>query len=103
MKKLLILGAAVLAFQATPALAEHHEGGKGHKEKMVSVKDTNGDGVVSKAEFLAHAEKKFATMDVNNDGSISKEEGREAKKSKREEMKEKRKERKEKRKENADK
>lgn len=94
MKKLLILGTAILAFQAAPVLAESLDGGKGHKGKMFASKDANGDGVISKSEFLANAEEKFAKIDANGDGSISKEEARDAKKMKREKMKEKRKERK---------
>ncbi len=96
MKKLLILGAAVLTLQTASVLAEHHEGEKGNKGQIFASKDTNGDGVISKSEFLANAEKKFATIDTNGDGSISKEEARTAKKVKRDVMKEKRKGRKEK-------
>jgi len=98
MKKLLMLGAAVLTFQAAPVLAGHHEGGDhgDKKGKMFSSKDTNGDGVISKSEFLSHAEEKFGKMDRDGDGSISKDEAKANKKEKREKMKEKRAERMEK-------
>jgi len=95
MKKLLMLGAAVLTFQAAPVLADNH-GHDGKKGKMFSSKDTNGDGVISKSEFLSHAEEKFGKMDRDGDGSISKDEAKANKKDKREKMKEKRAERMEK-------
>ncbi len=77
MKKILLLGAAVLTMNAIPALAE--EGGKKHHggmkmEKMFAEQDTNGDGKVSKDEFVAHATKRFEEMDGNKDGGVTKEE-----------------------------
>ncbi|ACB75431.1 EF-hand domain-containing protein [Opitutus terrae] len=33
--------------------------------------DTNGDGQISRSEFLAGANQKFATMDANRDGVIT--------------------------------
>ena len=45
--------------------------GKGKKMKMM---DTDGDGAISKQEFMAHAEKKFAKKDKNGDGVISRDE-----------------------------
>ena len=92
MNKFLVLTAAVLTFSALPALADNHGGGK--KGKMFEKHDTNGDGVISKSEFLSHAEERFAKMDANGDGEVTKDEGKAA----REAMKEKRKERKEERK-----
>ena len=96
MKKFLLLSATALIFQATPVLAEHHEGERGGKKgKMFEQHDTNGDGVISEAEFLAKAKQKFAEKDTNGDGSISKDEAKaahEAKREKRKEMREKRKE-----------
>jgi Ca2+-binding EF-hand superfamily protein len=88
MNKFLALTAVVLTFTAVPALADHH--GEGKKGKMFEKHDTNGDGVISKAEFLSHAEERFSKMDVNGDGEVTKEEGkaaREAKREKREERK----------------
>lgn len=77
MKKILLLGAAVLTLNAIPALAE--EGGKKHQggmkmEKMFADQDTNSDGKVSKDEFVAHATKRFEEMDANKDGGVTKEE-----------------------------
>jgi len=66
MKKLLLLIAAGLIIQATPVLAEGHEGGKhGKKGQMFEKHDTNGDGMISEAEFLAKAKAKFAEKDIN--------------------------------------
>ncbi|MFK7839836.1 MAG: hypothetical protein AB8B83_05840 [Bdellovibrionales bacterium] len=95
MKKILMLAAAIFAFGATPVLADGHgEGGKGKKfEKH----DTNGDGVISKDEFLDHASERFSKMDSNSDGTISKEEAKAGHEKRRAEMKERMKERKAKR------
>ena len=79
MKKVLLLGAAVLTLNAIPALAEdgpkgkHHDGGK-KMEKMFADQDANGDGKVSKDEFVAHATKRFEEMDSDKDGGLTKEE-----------------------------
>lgn len=83
MKKLLALGACALAFSATPALAETGD----HKGKMFEKHDTNGDGVISKEEFLSHAEEKFGKMDADGNGEITKAEGEAAKEKWREKMK----------------
>jgi hypothetical protein len=78
MKKLLLFGAAVLALQALPALAE--EGGKmkrdGGKmmERIFTEQDADGNGSVSKDEFTSHATKRFEAMDANKDGGVTKEE-----------------------------
>ena len=96
MKKLLMLAALGLVIQTAPVLAGHHEGGEG-KKGMFEKEDTNGDGVVSKAEFLANAEKKFAEKDKDGNGEISQEEAKEHREAKREKMKEMREKMKEKR------
>ena len=36
--------------------------------------DTNGDGSISKQEFMAGCEKRFQKMDANGDGQITKQE-----------------------------
>jgi hypothetical protein len=38
--------------------------------------DGNGDGVVTRAEAMAHAEARFARIDANNDGKLSRDERR---------------------------
>ena len=98
MKKLLILSAAFLAIGSAPVLADDH-GGEGHKGGMFKKHDTNGDGAVSKEEFLSHAEERFSKVDADGSGDISKEEAKAAHESKREKMKERMKERKERREE----
>lgn len=97
MKKLMILSAAVVMFGAGPALADHHGG----KSKMFEKHDTNGDGVISKSEFLSHAEERFSNIDTDGSGDVSKEEAKAGHAKKRAEMKERMKERKEKREERA--
>jgi Ca2+-binding EF-hand superfamily protein len=39
-------------------------------QRMIKRLDTNGDGVVSQAEYLAAAQKRFARLDKNGDGFI---------------------------------
>lgn len=90
----LMLIAAGLILQATPVLADNHSSRGGG---MFDKHDSNGDGVITKAEFLESAEERFAKMDANGDGEITKEEGKDARSSMREKMKEKRSEWKEKR------
>lgn len=93
MKKLFLAVAAIsaLSIGSTAAIAGHHEGGE-HKGKMMERVDTDGDGKISKAEFMAKHESKFMKMDVNGDGFLSKDEMKEAKskmKEKRQQMREK--------------
>ena len=93
MKKILMLSAAVLAFQAVPALAEGPHGDKEHRGmKMFEQQDTNKDGVISEEEFVARAKEHFALMDANKDGKITKEESEAAMAQMREKMKERREE-----------
>tara|TARA_B100001989_G_C24550561_1_gene474265 strand:+ start:2288 stop:2608 length:321 start_codon:yes stop_codon:yes gene_type:complete len=95
MKKLLFTTLAICALASTPALADHHEGGKmkekmGMKhDKMFDKHDSNADGVVTKEEFMAHVEEKFNKMDADGNGEITKDESREYYKAKHEEWKEK--------------
>lgn len=96
MKKLLMLAAAILMFQSLPAFADTHEGDKKKMEREIKG-DTNGDGVISKSEFLDRAEERFSGMDANGDGSIDREEAKAAHAKKREEMKERKEQLKEKR------
>ena len=56
--------------------------------KMFEKHDTNGDGVISKAEFLTHAEERFSKMDVDGDGNVTKDEAKAAKEKMREKWKE---------------
>lgn len=76
MKKLTILTALAVMVSVPYALAE--EGGRGHGKhggkKMFERHDTNGDGVISKSEFIASAEERFKKMDADGNGEISKDE-----------------------------
>lgn len=75
MKSSLPLAAVILALGfSTPALAEDGHKGDHHKGKMFEKHDTNGDGVVSKAEFLAVHTEKFDEIDADNSGDITKDE-----------------------------
>lgn len=81
MKKILMMSLCALAVASGVAIAGDHEGGKhgfGEKklEHMFTKNDTDGDGAVSKEEFLASAEKKFTAMDKDGDGKITKEEAK---------------------------
>lgn len=90
MKKLFLAAVAIsaLSIGATAAIADDHHGGHGHKGKMMERVDTNGDGQISKAEFMAKHEGKFVKMDANSDGFISKEEMKDAKGKMKNKMKE---------------
>ncbi len=77
MKKLTILTALAVMVSIPFALAG--EGGKGHGkhgEKMFERHDTNGDGVISKDEFMDSAEERFKKMDADGNGEISKDEAK---------------------------
>lgn len=71
--------AVLLIGGATFAAADHGNSDKkgdckSRYCKMFDKKDSNSDGVISKAEFTAHAEKKFAKMDTDGNGKLTKEE-----------------------------
>lgn len=102
MKKLMILTAAALAFSMTPVLADHHGDGKEKGEKYQK-HDIDGDGVISKSEFLQGAEERFGKMDADGNGEISKEEAQAAHAAKKAERKERMKDRKKKRMEKSEK
>lgn len=94
MKKYIILSALLLGAASVPlvVMADDHGGkeGKkgGHFEKMFEKQDTDGNGEVSKDEFMKSAEARFAKMDMNGDGVITKEEAKEVGKKMREKWKE---------------
>lgn len=87
--KLITLGVVTASLLAAPVVfADQH--GKGPGNKMFEKHDTNGDGVISKMEFMNHAEERFNKMDADGSGDVTKEEARKH----REDMKKKWKERK---------
>ena len=63
-------------------VADGHGDKKSCKIRKMKKMDTDGDGAVSKDEFMAHAEKKFAKKDKNGDGVISADEMKAMKKHK---------------------
>ena len=75
-----------VALSSTAVLADHH----------MKV-DADGDGMVSKSEFMDKHEMKFDQMDANNDGMLSKEEMKEARGKMKDKMKDRREKMKEKR------
>ena len=56
-----MLGSAAIAGQAAP------EGRGGGMMRA----DTNGDGMISRAVFMAQSDQRFARMDKNGDGQIT--------------------------------
>lgn len=102
MSRKLILAAAAAFVMASPAWAEDAPGkggmedGSPHRGRQTLEKlDTDGDGKISKAEFMVKHEERFARMDKDSDGFISKDEmqaAREAMKARREEARKKREE-----------
>lgn len=81
MKKQLIMAAVALCL-AAPAYADHHEGDmnkdgmkmKMHHDAKIKAMDTDGDGMISKAEWTAHHDAMWVKMDANADGSLDAEE-----------------------------
>ncbi|GAA0330069.1 EF-hand domain-containing protein [Sphingomonas oligophenolica] len=64
-----MLGGAAMAGQSAPA--DQAPGHGGHGRGMMMRADTNGDGMISRAEFMAQADARFARMDKNGDGVIT--------------------------------
>ncbi len=81
-----VLGAFALTTNAVLAESPMHKGE--HKGKMMERVDTDGNGSVSKAEFIAKHEAMFVKMDKDGNGELSKEEMKNGKKHMRKKMKE---------------
>ncbi len=96
MKKLMTLSIMALMLSTPYVMAEDVADGNskrsGRGMKMFQQRDLDGDGYLSREEFIKSAEKRFEKIDLDNDGKISKSEAREH----RSEMKNKMKQRKEK-------
>lgn len=74
----LMLSALLLGAISAPAMAQDTPAGPGPDghpgmDKMLNA-DTDGDGNLSKAEFLAVQEKRFGEMDTNSDGKVTRDE-----------------------------
>ena len=81
MKKHSMIMAIALMLPAMVAFAEPAESGGDRREMMkqkiqerLKEVDTNSDGIISKAEFMAKAEERFSKMDANGDGNITEDE-----------------------------
>lgn len=68
----------LVGLMAMPALADGHKQSErsGQRGDRFAAADANGDGVISKSEFIALAEKRFDKMDADGNGSLSKAEMR---------------------------
>ncbi|QNQ07605.1 EF-hand domain-containing protein [Sphingomonas alpina] len=69
MKKLLI--AAALASTALAGAAIANPPGQAGRSAGMMRADTDGDGSISRSEYMAQAEARFARMDANGDGQIA--------------------------------
>ena len=69
MRKLLIAAALAGTMIGGAAIAGQAEGGPGGG--MMARADTNGDGMISRAEFIAQADQRFARLDANGDGQLA--------------------------------
>lgn len=89
MRKIMVLMAVAVLTGAIPALADPGSG-DGHKRLKLEMLDTDGNGMVSKDEFMVMHMKRFEKIDANADGNIAKDEieaYRAARKAEREKMK----------------
>lgn len=68
-----------------------HKARQEKMEKKWKEKDTNGDGVIDKSEFLSGAEERFKKTDADGDGKITKEEMKKAHEERKEKWKERKK------------
>jgi len=88
----LLLSALLLGAFAAPAMATDTppsaDAHGGRHDKMMNA-DTDGDGFLSKTEFMAVHEKRFTDMDKDTDGKISKDEMKAHRETMREKFKEK--------------
>lgn len=82
MKRTALLTALLVTAFALPAFAQEAapaaapaEGGKPPVARkhgdFIKKLDTNGDGAIDKAEFVADAEAKFTKLDADNDGKVT--------------------------------
>ena len=84
MTKLFATTAILLTLGLSPAFAE----GYGDKADKLLKMDKDGNGVVTKSEFLEQAEERFSKMDTDGNNEITKEEAQTAKEKMRARMKE---------------
>lgn len=87
-KKLLVLSAAALVFQAIPAIAADGPAKGDRGAKMFEKLDADKNGTISEAEFIAKSKERFAAMDANGDGQVTPEEAKAVHEKMREKFKE---------------
>lgn len=79
---LTLTSAALVLAGASSAMAGHHEGmrdgAKHHPGHMFEKADADGDGIITKSEFMDMHEAKFNEMDSDGNGNITKEEAQAA-------------------------
>ena len=85
MKKITIIAAMAVIMMSGQVFAEGTEAAETMKKNKL---DLDGNGVVTKIEFMQHAEERFGKIDKDGNGEISKEEGKAAHKMMREKKKE---------------
>lgn len=95
-KYMLMTAAAAFMLSGAPALADHHgkmekmdDKHKAGAHGMMMKADANGDGTISKDEFMKFHETKFQSLDKDGDGNVTKEEMTSYHEEKREKMRDK--------------
>jgi Ca2+-binding EF-hand superfamily protein len=63
----LALLTAIAAAATAPALAD----GGDHRARMLGLFDTNEDGAIDRAEFMAGHDERYARMDADGDGAVT--------------------------------
>ena len=89
-----LLSAAALGLSTIPASAAHH--GAEKATERFNTLDTDGNGTISREEFMAEADSRFSGLDRDDSGDLSQEELKARAKDMRGKMKEKMKEKKDK-------
>lgn len=77
MRNLFVFSMLIFAALAHPSLAQdagRNAAQRGQVEARLKAMDTNGDGAIDKAEYLARAEAQFKRLDLNGDGRITQDE-----------------------------
>ena len=90
---------AVFGVAGGAAWAAHHEGGEGkdkerhkrYRAMLFEKADADGNGEISREEWMASAEARFSRADADESGAVTKEEMKAAREKRREEWKKKKK------------